>query len=97
MSRKVLGSLSNWGKPLLLSYISCEMSGNFKFSCGATDPKYFHIFLAPWATEHIGFYCNVLLGTALLCPRNSVYRSCPYIKTVSIILTTHRIDRKTDN
>ena len=27
-SRKVLGLLSNWREPLILSYMSCEISGN---------------------------------------------------------------------
>lgn len=68
MPCKDLRLLSTQGKPLFLSCISCKISGNFKFSCRVTKPKYCHISLVPRAIGHISFYCNVLSSPALLCP-----------------------------
>ena len=56
-SRKVLGLLSNWREPLILSYMSCEISGNFKFSCGFVV---FKGVVSAWAAKHI-FDCMIHL------------------------------------
>lgn len=62
-SCKVLGLLSNWGKPLFFSCLSCNIPGNRKFPCGATKPTHAHVSLvlgsrARWALlQHALKHC----------------------------------------
>lgn len=97
MSYKVLGLFSNWGKPPSVSHMSCKISGNYKSSWGVMNPEHFHVFLVPMAIGHMVSMAMCSKALHFDVPRNSVYGSCPYIRTISNIFTIYRVDSKTYN
>ena len=71
---KVLRVLSNWREPLILSYMSCEISGNFKFSCGIVFNRQVvsDSFVIPWAVA-----CQDPLSMGL--PRQESWSGLPFL------------------